>query len=364
MVKKILKKTKTKRKKLTENFNVKKIKKLIKEELYTNYSKNEKKYNENIFDSILLNYNKDEKEKEYNIRYSKYIVERFNSTLVYMLINYINNNNSFPKDFQLEPNFIYKLINLMEHLFINEIELVNLTLLIDKIGWKHQTIDHWTYFCILGIYIKKIFRNEEESNLLINYFQIKNNKFIDFYKMICDEEIKKKFDIKELTIKTINKRFKQLTKPINLYCKQNFINYNVIVDKIVYMSQPYGEESNGIQLYNNEYLKFDKGKKIDLAFNLEGNYKSSEIFSNAQNNNRDANEIINNNYVPTSNSNFDKELLKNNLNSINFDNRSNNIDFNNQSCYFPSLNIVNKPSFQFSLKNEGDVSNSNFNNFI
>ena len=155
MVKKILKKTKTKRKKLTENFNVKKIKKLIKEELYTNYSKNEKKYNENIFDSILLNYNKDEKEKEYNIRYSKYIVERFNSTLVYMLINYINNNNSFPKDFQLEPNFIYKLINLMKHLFINEIELVNLTLLIDKIGWKHQTIDHWTYFCILGIYIKK-----------------------------------------------------------------------------------------------------------------------------------------------------------------------------------------------------------------
>ncbi len=92
-----------------------------------------KNTNENIFDSILLNYNKDEKEKEYNIRYSKYIVERFNSTLVYMLINYINNNNSFPKDFQLKPNFIYKLINLMKHLFINEIELVNLTLLIDKI---------------------------------------------------------------------------------------------------------------------------------------------------------------------------------------------------------------------------------------
>lgn len=363
MAKKILKKKNDKRKKLQGTFNVKKIKKLINEELYTNYSKNDKNNKDNIYDSILLNYNKKEKEKEYNNRYSKYMTEQFNSTLVGMVVTYINNNSSFPKDFQLESNFINKLINLIKHLLMNEIELVNLTILIDKIGWKHQTIDHWTYFCILGIYVKKLVGNEEESNLLINYFQIKNNKFLDFYKIIYEKEIKKKFDIKDFSIKTINKRFKEISKPINSYCKKDYIKYNVMADKIVNLSQPYGKESNGIQLYNNEYLKLNIDKKNNFEVDLKGNYKSYEIISNVQNNNLNTN---NNNfsYANISISNIEDELLKNNVNSINLWNKQNIMDFNNQSNYFQNLNYVNKPSFHLSMNLENNVSNINFNNYI
>ena len=58
MVKKSLKRKKAKRIKLKENFNVKKIKKLIKHELYTNYAENGKKEDENIFESLSLNNSK------------------------------------------------------------------------------------------------------------------------------------------------------------------------------------------------------------------------------------------------------------------------------------------------------------------
>ena len=366
MVKKSLKRKKAKRIKLKENFNIKKIKKLIKKELYTNYTENGKKKEENIFESLYLISSKEEKENDYNKRYSKYIAEQFNSTLVQMLITYINNNSSFPRDFQLEQNFIYNLINLIKHIFMKELELVNFTLLIDKMGWKHQKIDHWTYFCILGIYAKILVGNEEESNKLIDFFQIKNNKFLESYKMIVDEDIPKKVDKNEITIKIINKRFKQITKPINSYCKQNYINYNAIVDKIAHMSQPYGEESNGIQLYNNEYLKLKMNKKNDLAFNLQGDFKNADFFPNYQNNNQNYNNNINSQIFQTSILKIDNDFCQNDINSINNNkNKYNNIEYNNnQSCYLPSLNLVNKPSFQYSLKFENNFSNNDFNNYI
>ena len=362
MVKKSLKRKKAKRIKLKENFNIKKIKKLIKQELYTNYTENGKKKEENIFESLYLISSKEEKENDYNKRYSKYIAEQFNSTLVNMLITYINNNSSFPRDFQLESNFIYNLINLIKHIFIKEIELVNFTLLIDKMGWKHQKIDHWTYFLILGIYAKILVGNEEESNKLIDFFQIKNNKFLEYYKMIVDEDIPKKVDKNEITIKIINKRFKQITKPINSYCKQNYINYNAIVDEIANMSQPYGEESNGAQLYNNEYLKLKINKKNDLAFNLQRDFKNTEFFPNYQNNNPNYN---NNNNINSQNFQanilkIDNEFCQNDIYSINNNkNKYNNIEYNNnQSCYLPSFNFVNKPSLQYSLNFENNYSNN------
>ena len=366
MVKKSLKRKKAKRIKLKENFNVKKIKKLIKHELYTNYAENGKKEDENIFESLSLNNSKEEKEKDYNKRYSKYIAEQFNSTLVNMLITYINNNSSFPRDFQLESNFIYNLINLIKHIFIKEIELVNFTLLIDKMGWKHQKIDHWTYFLILGIYAKILVGNEEESNIIIDFFQNKNNKFLEYYKMIVDEDIPKKVDKNEITIKIINKRFKQITKPVNSYCKQNYINYNAIVDEIANMSQPYGEESNGAQLYNNEYLKLKINKKNDLAFNLQRDFKNTEFFPNYQNNNPNYNNNINSQNFQANILKIDNEFCQNDIYSINNNkNKYNNIEYNNnQSCYLPSFNFVNKPSLQYSLNFENNYSNNDFNNFI
>ena len=60
-------------------------------------------------------------------------------------------------------------------------------------GLNHQKKEHWIYFCILGILAKKLLGNEDESSLLIEFFSSKKN-FLDYYTILCDEEIIVKYE--------------------------------------------------------------------------------------------------------------------------------------------------------------------------
>ncbi len=44
-----------------------------------------------------------------------------------------------------------------------------------------------------------------------------------------------------ITPRELNERFKILSRPFNTYCKQNYIDYNFVVDQILQMSLPYSE---------------------------------------------------------------------------------------------------------------------------
>ena len=367
---KTLKKPKKEKIKIHRNFDIQRIKKLVKEELYSKYQKNNQN-NKEYSNSNLFTLNKEkEQEKDYYIKYTKYMSEEFNSTLVNMFITYINKNKNFPIEYQRESNFINKFINFIKNLLINEFELCGFTIIIDKIGWESLNIDHWTYFCILGIYSKKLIGNEEDSGFLIEIFNNKNNKFIDYY-INCEEEINKKFDEKSMTIKIINERYRQLTRPINSFCRKNFINYNGVVDKIVKWSQPYGEESNGNQLYNNE--------KLNLNFNKNNNnfndFLNNDYLENCdkENNNNNKNYLIYNNSYYISNNNINSNFIqiynsnfleqpKNNFNNQNKI-RYNFIDLNNQNSIYPNLNLFNRASSQMSLKLDNKPSNLSFNNY-
>ena len=344
MVKRIKKRIRAKRVKL--NFNTKRIKKLIKDELFSYYTKNDKDENNKIIN------NKEDEETEYNNRYSKYMLEDFNVTLVNMLITYINKNKTLPNDFKKEPNFMNKFVNLIKHLLMNEVELVAFTILIDKIGWKHKKIDCWIYLTILGIYSKKLVGREEESSFLINIFSIKNNQFFENYTNICDEEIVNKFDEKKyLTIKSINQRFKKLNKPINSYCRKNNILYNGVVDEIVKWSQPYGQENNGNQLNNDKQL--DLNINNDILINIKGDYKEEEFLYPfpAEQNNNSIHLIPNNSF----NNNANNSLFQ--INNYNFR------DLNKESGNLFSLNLNNIPSSQY-FKLENNISNNSINKFI
>lgn len=353
------KKTKSKRSKLKSQYEIQKIKKLIKEELYSQYSKDSQTGKENAVEIQFLRNTDEEKVKDYYNRYSKYMAEEFSSTLVSMFITYINKNKSFPEDFQKESNFINNFINLIKHLLMNELELASFTIILDKMGWKFQNIDHWTYFCILGIYSKKLLGLEEESSLLIDIFTRDNSEFINYYTLICDEGMIDKCNEETLTPKLINERFKQLTRPINTYCRKNYINYNGIADKIVKWSQPYGEESNGIKLYNNEQTNSHNKYINDLNdynkvnINAKGDFKEVEFaipFSSDQKNNKNLNLNMNNNI------NMASQLGINAFNNImNYQpfvyNPYNFNDLNNQHSFFnTNLNLAKRSSSQMSFK--------------
>lgn len=209
----------------------------------------------------------DEVHKEKN--YSDYITNIFNSRIIYMLIVYMNKNKEKLKYFKydIEPNFFNKFIHLIKELNINEIELAYMTLLLDKLDWAFNNIDNWTYFYLLGVHTKKIVTGEYASDEFLDSKKEMRDKYATF----VNDDLVENLDKDRIKTKEINIRFKELNKPINSYCRKNFINYTSIADKIVRLSQPYGEESIGNQLFiqenENEIKKNEeKDKPINYLF--------------------------------------------------------------------------------------------------
>ena len=360
---KIKKKSNEKRKATHGKFDIKEIKKKINEELYSKKKREDPNKNKNLYSPIFAsNIKFEDKEKEYYDKYTIYMAEDFNSTLVNMIILYINKDKKFPVKYQKELNFINTFIELVKSLLMNEFEFSAFTIILDKMGLEFNRFDHWIYFKILGIYTKQLLGRIGESELFKSIVSKKDNDFMNKYSYICDEEIVQKINESLITVKLINERFRQLTRPINSYCRKNYINYNGIVDKIVKLSQPYGEESNGNQLYCDQKLKENKGQ-VELDNN--------NVHIDINNNNNDfkfSHFLVSsepkypksyNNFVLKSNSSnifADQLFMNNNIN------RYNASDLNNINSFIPNLGLVNKSSSQFSFKLENNPSNLNINN--
>ena len=54
-------------------------------------------------------------------------------------------------------------------------------------------------------------------------------------------ETKKDYNVLSIAAREINTRFNQLIKPSNPFCKNNFIDFNFVVDQILQMSIPYND---------------------------------------------------------------------------------------------------------------------------
>lgn len=251
------------------------FKKKIKSEFYSSLSikedKNEKEKSINeSFDSS------DEILKVYHLKYSQYIFYSFNSQIVNMIILYFNLNKSLLQIYKLEQNFIYNLICLLKSLMMNEIEVAYFSLLLDNLGWKNEQINNiWIYLTILGIITKKKCFVDKDDALFITIFSRKYPKFDElFTNFISDEKICEKISKKIININLVNKRFIELTKPINSYCRRNYVILDGIIDKIINLSQSYNKKENSKNpnkniitpnLIKNIYEEIDNFiKEIDL----------------------------------------------------------------------------------------------------
>ena len=342
MGKKIKEPTKKRAKRIKIVYDIKRLKKDIKNELYNQNSfkvldkQNYKKY------EIFTNISKEEEDYIYNSKFTKYISEELNSSIVNMLVIYINKSKSFPLKYKNEPKFVNKLVNLLKHLLINQFEMAYFTILLDRIGWSY-IIDHWIYFSILGIYTKHLCGKEDDSLLLMNIISRNIPEFSDYYtNWIYDESIISKIEEDEISIKLINERFRQLNKPINSYCRKNYISYNGMVDKIVKLSQPYGDESNGNQLQyseNNGIIDNNINKELKLNIN------EKLILNEDSEYNRLKYDLIMEPMISSSYSQKQKNFFPyENLNDI--------ADFNNYNLNNINLNLINKKSSELSLKLE------------
>lgn len=290
------------------------FKKLIKLELYSDLNYNKKDLKENN------NSSKEETEDNlYFSRYTQYTMHEFNSKMVNMIIVYFNQLSSFPNKLKKEPNFIYKIINILKHILMNELEVACFTILLDKIGNDYINVEQWSLFIFVGIRAKKICGKCKDLILIIRYFSRNYENFFEEYSLLLSDEILlEKIDERNITIKQINKRFIFLSKPINSYCRKNYVNIDGIIDKIVKLSQPYFIDENSKK--NKKRKKFISIKTKNTKNNSEFNEFNNKTYQLSQFENY-INIINNNNEINLENIFNLNNNIKNNLDA----NENNNI---------------------------------------
>ena len=176
--------------------------------------------------------------ENYYSRYSQYITEEFNSKCIFLIVSFIHTSETLPSNLRTEKNLHKELISIVKQLMMNEFEITLFTLNIDDIGWEMPSLDFSLHLLFVGLLTK--FHSNVTSELFLRHFKTINNNFIDCYSKWKDI-IKENF----FSIVDINERYKMLNRPHNSFCKKNYIDYNTVVDRIIQLSQPYGEECQG-----------------------------------------------------------------------------------------------------------------------
>ena len=259
--------------------DMKLIKKNIMKELYSSFKK--EKYNN-------TSYNKSNNEyyiEQYEINYQDYLMNIFNSKCVSMINFYVKVSKNFPEELKRYENFSKKLISIIKALMMNEFEITLFTLNIDFYGWTNKIYKPEIYLLFLGLYTKQL--SNKNCNYIFMKFKEENCNFIKCYQQ-WESSIKKKiFNLIEIC-----QRLNFLNQPHNSFCQVNFIDFNCVVDKIINLSQPYGEDNQGSNLKvcireennfskdnvkNNNDYNFDNILKQNSSFFILGESEKSLI---------------------------------------------------------------------------------------
>jgi hypothetical protein len=265
-----------------KGINIEKVKKEILQQLHTKEEDNYTQINNN--------------NNQYEYKYQEYLNYSFNSRSVAMIVSFMNKTKLFPENLKKTQKFLINLIQIIKKLMMNEIEITLFTLNIDSYDWKNNNLNHELCLFFLGLYTKQI--TNKDCSLFFSIFRKENIKIIENYK-IWEKVLKK--DIFRIDI--INKRFRELNKPYNTYCKADYIDYNGVVDIIYKLSQPYGEENKGGKI------------KVREENNIEKNISDNNIIG-LMNYNFDNEKNINLNPIISLDNEINNYIRKNNLNFL------------------------------------------------
>ena len=199
-----------------------------------------------------------------------------------MIISFIKKTKNLPYDLKKAQKFFINLIQIIKKLMMNEIEITLFTLNIDSYDWKNNNLNHELCLFFLGLYTKQI--TNKDYSLFFSKFRNENKTFLDNYQK-WERNLKKE----RFRIDKVNERFREINKPYNTYCKNNFIDYNGVVDIIYQLSQPYGKENKGGKIkvrkeIDNEHNNVDNNIDNKVIVNNEIKKESiKHFFENEQN---------------------------------------------------------------------------------
>ena len=240
----------------SEDLKYKDISKLLENDLTKNIIPN----------SDELNNNKEHKSNDtlYKSLQNNYLKNTLNINLISMITKLIKTSNSIPKDLKINYPLNSILMEIVKEFMLTDLEIVYLSLYLDIYGWENKYFDIKDNLILTTLSVKKYLNADIdiiETHLYNNYENI-NDKFSNWIK---SQKNKKNITI---TPRMVNERNNLLKKPYNCYCRNNYIDYDDAVDKILNLSLSYNE----INKHTNKIKSKNQSKQI-IDFTKEENNK-------------------------------------------------------------------------------------------
>ena len=240
----------------SENLKYKDISKLLENDLTKNIIPN----------SDELNNNKEHKSNDslYKSLQNNYLKNTLNINLISMITKLIKTSNSIPKDLKINYPLNSILMEIVKEFMLTDLEIVYLSLYLDIYGWENKYFDIKDNLILTTLSVKKYLNADIdiiETHLYNNYENI-DDKFSNWIK---SQKNKKNITI---TPRMVNERNNLLKKPYNCYCRNNYIDYDDAVDKILNLSLSYNE----INKHTNKMKSKNQSKQI-IDFTKEENNK-------------------------------------------------------------------------------------------
>ena len=222
-------------------------------------------------------------DKLYESMSKNYLLNEFTSNC----LNYINKIIiNAPKSSLRKYQGIFELnkifISIVKELLMNEFELILLSLYLETIdiSLSQDVMTFKESLIFICFFIKKLTLSKEKlspinSFLIRKYqgFEDKFNKWFQSNTFAINQKLY--FNYAE-----INKRFKEYNEPCSIYCKNNYLDYNLIIDRILTMSNPYNESKNENNSLNQKSSQSLGSNDINNFFNKNNNINQNILYNN------------------------------------------------------------------------------------
>ena len=268
--KKSLKKEEISNKELTEdNNNNDKINKSFKGSEDLNYKDLsrilENDLTKNISPDEIIN-NKEHKSNDslYKSLQNNYLKNTLNINLISMITKLIKTSNTIPKELKANYPLNNILMEIVKEFMLTDLEIVYLSLYLDIYGWESKYFDIKDNLILTTLSVKK-YLNADIDIIETHLYDIYENIDDKFSNWIKSQKNKKNVTI---TPRMVNERNNLLKKPFNCYCRNNYIDYDDAVDKILHLSLSYNE----INKHTNKVKSKNQSKQI-IDFTKEENNK-------------------------------------------------------------------------------------------
>lgn len=171
---------------------------------------------------------------------------------------------------------LHKIVmNVIRKFMMTENEVVYYSIYLEKLGWSTPEYNIETYLNYVGFTVK-IYLNTS-INIISDYIKLSDPAFERNYLLFMDKH-KGTWESINISPREVNKKHRELIRTNNIYCKQNYLDLNYIVDEVLAMSLPYSETRKDKSIfddtsYNSTLIGNKRTKSVATSVTLQDKIK-------------------------------------------------------------------------------------------